>query len=614
MSTVDHLASPPYCPLPAPSTDVDVTRREGGTLILRSRIKLKVSGTICSFPPHWAREAPDRMFLAQRTGHNVWQQISYGEFWSRVRSVGHALLDRGGAAGDTLAILSGNSIENAIMQFGAMSVGLQVAPISPSYSLLPGGLSRIEEIGKVLTPKFVFAQQADPYVQARGVSGFAQAEWVTAEKAADTTLLSELCDVAPRHPFEAAFAAIGPDTVGKILFTSGSTGSPKGVINTHRMMQSSLQMIAQLMPVPGPPVMLEWLPWHHTMGSNVILNGILKDGGSLYIDDGRPTPDAFHRTIANLREVSPTASFNVPSGYAQLCVALRNDPVLKQKFFHRIQRMIFAGAAISAPVMATLQELAIEARGERIPIMAGYGATETAPTICMSYRPCEAPGEIGLPAPGVELKLVPAMEAYEARVRGPNVMPGYLGMPDLSAAAFDEEGFYRVGDAVAFIDPANPARGLKFVGRLSENFKMANGTWVLAGNLRTAILNRTGGVLQDLAIGGENRDSLVALVWLNPDRARQHATGVADTASAENLAVDPGVHHYIHRVLHEHNSAAGSCDRISAVAIQTELPSLAAGETTDKAYINQRAVLKNRTAIVDLLYGATTSSHIIRLR
>jgi feruloyl-CoA synthase len=614
MSTVDHLASAPYCPMPMPPTDVDVTRREDGILILRSRIKLKVSGTICSYLPHWAREAPDRIFLAQRTGDNVWQHITYGEFWSRVRSVGQALLDRGGAAGDTLAILSGNSIENAVMQFGAMSVGLQVAPISQNYSLLPGGLSRIEEIGKVLTPKFVFAQEADPYVQARGVRGFAQAEWVTAERAADTTLLSELYDVAPRQPFEAAFAAVGPDTVGKVLFTSGSTGSPKGVINTHRMMQSSLQMIAQVMPVSGPPVMLEWLPWHHTMGSNVILNGILKDGGSLYIDDGRPTPDAFHRTIANLREVSPTASFNVPSGYAQLCVALRNDPVLKQKFFHRIQRMIFGGAAISAPVIATLQELAIEVRGERIPIMAGYGATETAPTICMSYRPCEAPGEIGLPAPGVELKLIPAVEAYEVRVRGPNVMPGYFGMPALTAAAFDEEGFYRVDDAVAFIDPANPARGLKFVGRLSENFKMANGTWVLAGNLRAAILNRMGGVLQDLAIGGENRDSLVALVWLNPDGAKQHATDVAGTASAENLAADPGVHHYIHRVLHEHNRAAGSCDRISAVAIQTELPSLAAGETTDKAYINQRVVLKNRAAVMDILYGAAPSSHIIRLR
>jgi feruloyl-CoA synthase len=527
--------------------------------------------------------------------------------------VGQALLDRGAVAGDTLAILSENSIENAIIQFGAMSVGLRVAPISPNYSLLPGGLSRIEEIGKVLVPKFVFAQKADSYLQVRGIPGFAQAEWVTAEKASDTTLLSELCCTTPRRPFDAAFATVGPDTVGRILFTSGSTGSPKGVINTHRMMWSSLQMHVHVMPVSRPPVQLEWLPWHHTMGGNVILNGILRDGGSLYIDDGRPTPDAFPRTIANLQDVSPTASFNVPSGYALLCVALANDPVLKKKFFRRIERMTFAGAAISAPVMATLQELAIEARGKRIPILAGYGATETGPTTCISYRPCNAPGEIGLPAPGVELKLVPAMDAYEARVRGPNVMPGYLGMPELSAAAFDDEGFYRVGDAIAFVDPADPSRGLKFFGRLSENFKMANGTWVLAGNLRTAILNRMDGVLQDLAIAGENRDSLVALVWLNPERARQHTTGSAGTAGVENLALDPGVREFIRGVLDAHNYPAGASERISAVAIQVELPSLAVGETTDKAYINQRAVLKNRAAIVELLYGGATSSHIIRL-
>jgi feruloyl-CoA synthase len=380
------------------------------------------------------------------------------------------------------------------------------------------------------------------------------------------------------------------------------------------MMSSSLQMIAQVRPVSHSPVQLEWLPWHHTMGCNVILNGILQDGGSLYIDDGRPTPDAFHRTIANLHDVSPTASFDVPTGYALLSAALGEDRVLRRKFFCRVERMTFAGAAISASVMARLQEFAVEARGERIPIMAGYGATETAPTICLSYRPCEAPGEIGLPAPGVELKLIPAMDGYEVRVRGPNVMPGYLGLPELSAAAFDEEGFYRVGDAVAFIDPTDPSRGLKFSGRVSENFKMMNGTWVLAGNLRTAILNRMGGVLQDLVIGGENRDSLIALVWLNPDGARQHATGATGTDAVERLAVDPGVCAYIHRVLDEHNHAATSSARISAVAIQIQASSLAAGETTDKGYINQRAVLKNRAAIVDSLYAGATAPHILRLR
>ena len=611
---LDHPASTPYCSMPSPPTDIEVTRRDDGTLILRSRIMLAgVSGTICAYLPHWAQETPDRVFLAQRTRDNAWQSISYGEFWSRVRSVGQALIDRGGAAGDTLAILSGNSIENAVIQFAAMSIGLQVAPISPSYSLLPGGLSRIEDIAKVLTPKFVFAQKADPFVQARAIPGFAQAEWITAEEAADTTPLSELSAATPGHAFEAAFAALGPETVGRILFTSGSTGSPKGVINTHRMMSSVLQMAAQVTPVSQPLVQIEWLPWHHTMGCNVILNGILMNGGSLYIDDGRPTPEAFHRTIANLHDVSPTASFNVPTGYALLCAALGEDPDLRRKFFHRIDRMIFGGAAIPASVMATLQEYAIEVRGERVPILAGYGATEAGPTICVSYRPCEAPGEIGLPAPGIELKLVPAMDGYEARVRGPNVMPGYLGLPELSAAAFDEEGFYRVGDAVSFIDPADLCRGLRFSGRLSENFKMMTGTWVLVGELRAAILDRMGGVLQDLVIGGEGRDSLVALVWLNPDRARRHANGAAGADSGDTLSLDSGVRAYVHRVLTEHNLAAATNARISAVAIQIQPLSLAAGETTDKGYINQRGVLKNRSAILDSLYSGAASPHIIRL-
>ncbi|WP_225707665.1 AMP-binding protein [Bradyrhizobium cenepequi] len=614
MTSADYLAKVPYCPMPVPSTDVELTRREDGTMVLRSWIKLgETSGTICSFLPHWAAVSPNRNFLAQRNDDHAWQPITYLEFWSRVRSVGQALLDRGGVPGDTLAILSGNSIENAVMQFGAMSVGLQVAPISPRYSLLPGGLSRIEEIAKFLKPQFVFAQKADPYLRVRSISGFRQAEWVTFEPVADVTPLSELFDTTPDSAFDAAFAALGPDTVGRILFTSGSTGSPKGVINTHRMMLSALQMIGQVMPVSGPTVRLDWLPWHHTLGCNVNLNGILKEGGSLYIDDGSPTPDAFHRTIANLQDIYPTSYHSVPAGYALLCVALGKDPILKRMFFHRLERMVFAGAAISAPVMMKLQELAVEARGERIPIMSGYGSTETAPTICISYRPCEGPGEVGLPAPGVELKLVSAMDALEVRVRGPNVMPGYLGMPELSAAAFDEEGFYRTGDTVTFIDPADPSRGLRFSGRLSENFKIANGTWVLAGKLRAVILNRMGGVLQDLIVAGEGHDRLVALVWLNPDRARVHAASSIADASIESLAADSGVAGYICHVLNEHNLAAGTSERISAVAIQTEPPSLAAGEITDKAYINQRAVLQNRATVVAALYGEGYSPHIIRL-
>jgi feruloyl-CoA synthase len=612
--TADPVAVP-YCPCPLPSTDVDLIKRIDGTLVLLSKIKFeRTSGTICSYVREWADSAPDRLFLAQRNGDQGWQQITYGEFWLLVQSVGQALLDRGGKAGDALAILSGNSIEHAVVMFGAMSIGLQVVPISPNYSVMPGGLKRIEEIAKVLSPKFVFAQKAEPYTRARSIPAFAKAEWFTAEPASEAIQLSKLYGVVPGPEFEASYQAIRAETVGKVLFTSGSTGTPKGVINTHGMMWHQVHMGPQVMPVSQPPVQLEWLPWHHTMGGNVILHGILRDGGSLYIDNGRPTPDAFHQTVTNLKEVSPTASFNVPGGYALLCSALAKDPALKAKFFHRLERITFAGAAISAPVMARLQELAVEARGERIPILSGYGSTETAPTICMSYRPCEEPGEVGLPAPGVELKLIPTtMGAYEARVRGPNVMPGYLGLPEISAAAFDEEGYYRVGDTLEFVDSANPGRGLKFSGRLSESFKMGNGTWVLVGNLRSKILNSMGGILLDLVIGGENRDALVALVWLNPDRAIEHVAGPSGDATVECMATDSGIHAYIREVLQRHNQVTGTSERISAVGIEIDLPSLALGETTDKAYINQRAVLKNRSDRINQLYDGPISPRDIRL-
>ena len=290
----------------------------------------------------------------------------------------------------------------------------------------------------------------------------------------------------PGAEFEQAFRSIDKEAAAKILFTSGSTGLPKGVINTHKMMASSLQMGALLVSPREAPVQVEWLPWHHTMGSNVILHGILKHGGTLYIDEGRPVPQLFHKTIANLKEVSPTAMFNVPAGYTLLCEALETDQDLRTNFFRQLDRMSYAGAAISRTTLDKLYQLAKAATGRPIPVMSGYGTTETAPTISTTHWATDTPGELGLPAPGVELKLIPAGDTYEARVRGPNVTPGYLGRPDLTSAAFDDEGFYRVGDTISFIDPANPSRGLRFTGRVSENFKLANGTWVAVGNLRAA--------------------------------------------------------------------------------------------------------------------------------
>jgi feruloyl-CoA synthase len=580
--------------------EVGIEKRPDGTLVLRSPIRFESpQWSILDFIPEWAEKAPQRVFLAQRGRDGEWQRISYAELWQRVQSVGQAMIDLGARRGDRLAILSGNSIEQAIVMFAAMTVGVVAAPISPNYSLMPGGLARLQDIATLLGPVFVFVQDSETYSGARTIPELASATWITADQKAGSVSVQSLYSTHPGAEFEQAFRSIDKEAAAKILFTSGSTGLPKGVINTHKMMASSLQMGALLVAPREAPVQVEWLPWHHTMGSNVILHGILKHGGTLYIDDGRPVPQLFHKTIVNLKEISPTAMFNVPAGYTLLCEALETDQDLRANFFRQLDRMSYAGAAISRTTLDKLYQLAKQSTGRPIPVMAGYGTTETAPTIATTHWATDTPGELGLPAPGVELKLIPAGDTYEARVRGPNVTPGYLGRPDLTSAAFDDEGFYRVGDTISFIDPANPSRGLRFTGRVSENFKLANGTWVAVGNLRAAALAATYGVLQDAVVAGENRHSCAVMGWLNPVMARKHATN-ADG----NLNCDPGVIAFLQQCLRLYNAGVGSSERICALTLLEEPPSLAAGEITDKAYINQRAVLINRAAQMELIYSS----------
>ena len=587
--------------------EIRIEKRPDGTLVLRSPIQLETpQWSILDLIPEWAEKAPQRVFLAQRGRDGAWQKITYAELWQRVQSVGQAMIDLGARRGDKLAILSGNSIEHAIVMFAAMSVGVVVAPISPNYSLMPGGLARLQDIATLLRPSFVFAQDSEIFADARKIPELAAATWIAADQKAGSVLVQSLYETRSGAEFEAAFRSVDREAAAKILFTSGSTGLPKGVINTHKMMASSLQMGALMVSPREAPVQVEWLPWHHTMGSNVILHGILKHGGTLYIDEGRPVPQLFHKTIANLKEVSPTAMFNVPAGYTLLCEALEADQDLRTNFFRQLDRMSYAGAAISRTTLDKLYHLAKAATGRHIPVMSGYGTTETAPTISTTHWATDTPGELGLPAPGVELKLIPAGDTYEARVRGPNVTPGYLGRPDLTSAAFDDEGFYRVGDTVSFIDPANPSLGLRFTGRVSENFKLSNGTWVAVGNLRGAALAATHGVLQDVVIAGENRQSCAVLGWLNPVMAKKHA------ANADgNPNHDPGVIAFLQQCLRLYNASVGSSERICAFTLLEEPPSLAAGEITDKAYVNQRAVLINRAAQMELIYSSEPCGQVI---
>ena len=596
-------------PLTFAPRELSVERRTDGTLILRSPLELgPCDWRVTDFLPRWASAVPDRIFLAQRNTKGEWDEITYSEAWSQVQAVGQSLIDMGAKPADRLAVLSGNSIENAVISFAAMSIGVILAPISPNYTLMPGGLARLKDIARVLRPNFVFVQSGRDFSAARSIPELADAAWISVDGAPDTTPFRVLTDRTEWDGFARASGAVPSDAVAKILFTSGSTGLPKGVLNTHRMMASSLQMGSLLVSPPDAPVQVEWLPWHHTMGSNVILHGILKNGGTLYIDDGRPLPQLFHKSVANLKEISPTAMFNVPAGYNLLCDAIENDAAVGASIFKRMDRLSYAGAAISQGTLEKLYRLTSSITGRRIPVMSGYGTTETAPTISTTHWATDRPGEIGLPAPGLQLKLIPVSDTYEVRVRGPNVTPGYLGRPDLTEKAFDEEGFYRIGDTVSFLDPQQPELGLRFTGRISENFKLANGTWVAIGNMRAAILAATRGVLLDIVVAGENREACALLCWLNPTEAAR-----ISNAPASDVTSAPRVIEFLRDRLKEYNESVGSSERICSFSLLKDPPSLAAGEITDKAYVNQRAVLKHRAEQAECLYLNEPAPDVVRI-
>ncbi len=615
--TANGWSEAPYRPMPSGPRSLKVEKRPDGAVLLQSDIALvEYERSICDNLERWSREAPDRTWLAQRNGANRWETLSYADGWARTQAIGQSLLDLGLSKGGRLAILSGNSIEHALMMMAGMAIGLAIAPISPSYSLLPAARDRLLKIAQVLRPEAVFVQRYAPFAHVRGIPEFADAKWVSADDHDATFSLASLEASAPNQTFTEAFLAVEPDMAAKILFTSGSTGSPKGAINTHRMLTSSVAMTRSIFPGPRTaefPVQVEWLPWHHTTGGNAIFNTVLKAGGSLYIDPGRPTPDAFHLTIAALREVSPTSMVNVPAGLALLVEAMEGDAGLSRSVFERLERISTGGAAAQAELVERFQKLAVAAVGKRIPFFSAYGSTETALNITMTYWPTEQSAELGLPMPGLELKLVPNGDRYEVRVRGPSVTPGYLGGQDPGATTFDDEGFYCTGDAATFIDPAEPSVGLRFAGRLNENFKLTSGTWVMTGDVRLAVLTATRPLLQEIVIAGENRDAVTILGWINKEAARAHVQDVSALADPARLATDIGILTHIKWALERYNQNTTSSTRISAFRILADPPSVDGGEITDKASVNRRMVLKNRAHLVDELYRAAPAHGVIRL-
>src|SRR5436190_7494206 len=487
MSRPAASSDAPLRPISFGDPAVIVERRDDGTIYLRPKIALgEYPLRLTDRLHHWARTEPNRIFMAERAAGGLWRQISYAQLLASSRHIASGLLARGLSAEKPIVILSGNSIDHALLAFGALYAGIPFCPVSPAYSLVSRDYGKLGFLMKLLTPGFVFADDASKFAGAL-LANVTLGTEIAASRGTipgrDVTLLSDLL-ATPEHPrHDAAHDAIGPDTIAKFLLTSGSTGNPKAVINTQRMICANQVMLRETLAFlkDEPPVIVDWLPWNHTFGGNHNIGLTLYNGGSMYLDEGKPMPGGIEETVRNLREISPTVYFNVPKGYESLLPYLRDDADLRAKFFQKLQAMFFSGAALSPFVWQSLDELAVQQTGFRVPMLTGLGATETSPFF-MSVNPeTSRSGHVGLPVSGNDAKLLPNNGKLEVRAKGPNVMPGYWRKPDLTAAAFDEEGFYKFGDALKPADPDNFDAGFDFDGRIGEDFKLGSGTWVSVG-------------------------------------------------------------------------------------------------------------------------------------
>jgi feruloyl-CoA synthase len=597
---------------------VTIERRDDGTIYLRPKIALAdYPVRLTDRLHHWAALEPNRIFMAERAAGG-WRQITYAQLLDSSRRIASALLARNLSTERPIVILSGNSIDHALVAFGALYAGIPFCPVSPAYSLVSRDYGKLGFLMKLLTPGLVFADDANKFADALRGNIPEETEIVVSHGTVpgrDVTMLGDLRAYQEHARLDAAHDAIGPDTIAKFLLTSGSTGNPKAVINTQRMICANQVMLRETLAFlkDEPPVIVDWLPWNHTFGGNHNIGLTLFNGGSMYLDEGKPMPGGIEETVRNLREISPTVYFNVPKGYESLLPYLRDDAALRAKFFHRLHAMFFSGAALSPYVWNSLDELAVQETGFRVPMLTGLGATETAPFF-MSVRPATSrSGHVGLPVSGNDAKLIPNNGKLEVRARGPNVTPGYWRQPELTAAAFDEEGFYKFGDALKPVDPDDFSAGFDFDGRIAEDFKLASGTWVSVGPLRARFVAACAPMVRDVVIAGINRDEVSALVILDLDGCRlvNPALPPDDLAAA---ASDPLIRQALReRLVKFLATSTGSSTRITrAVVIATPL-SIDRGEVTDKGSINQRAVLDHRAGLINELYSSTPTADVITL-
>ena len=572
-----HVGSPLFA-----TPEIAHECRPDGTVVLRStREPGPAPRSLGALLERWAAADGRRVFMAERDPAGAWRRITYAEAARAVNAIAQSLLDRRLGPERPVVILADNGIDHALMMLGALHVGAPAVPVSTAYARLSQDFGKLRYILGLVQPGLIYFDEAERYTKALATLGVPAGVEIVASRGnlggvAPVTPLSALAEVRPTPAVDAAFARVGPDTVAKILFTSGSTGQPKGVINTQRMLCSNQEMIAQAWTFVAerPPVLVDWLPWSHTFGGNFNVNLVLRNGGTFHIDEGKPAPALIGRTVANLKEVSPTVYLNVPRGYALLLDQLETDAGLQQSFFARLDLLFYAAAALPKTLWDRLEALSLKVLGRKVPFVSSWGMTETAPSSTIVHFRLDGPGNVGVPGPGIAIKLAPDADKLEIRVKGPNVTPGYFKAPELNGQLFDAEGWLRTGDAVRLAEPGNPAAGLLFDGRVAENFKLLTGTWVNVGMLRPAVIAAGAPVIEDAVVTGHDRDEIGLLIFPSLAGLRGLCPELGGGAALKDLVGQPAVRAALVEGLRRHNAQAGgtATTRIARCLLLVEPP------------------------------------------
>lgn len=602
----DHLNLRPH--------RVTRTDRPDGSILLQSGYVLgPVARCTGDWLHHWAAKTPDHLFLAERSGDG-WRKLSYPQVLEMVRAIAGHLVSRDLGPDRPILIVSGNSVDHALLSLAAQYAGVPTVPVAEQYSLIPAALPRLDYVVKLVNPGMVYAQDATQYAGALALDSLSGAEKLSsAPGSSGATDFNDF--LRPNDAdVDAAFAGITPDTLAKILMTSGSTSDPKGVLTTQRMMTTNQAQLAQALPfvTTRPPVLVDWLPWNHVFGGSHNFNLMLANGGSFYIDDGKPAPGLFDKTLANLRDVSATISFNVPVGFAQLVTALNADKQLCERYFAELDMIFYAGASLPQATWAELERLALETCGQLPLINSSWGLTESAPAALLQHEPAKGAGIVGAPLPGVTVKLIPDADGRcDVRISGDTITKGYHNNPAKTAEAFDEEGFFISGDAMRLVDDADPSRGLLFDGRMSEDFKLMTGTWVRAGQLRLDLLAALAPYVTDLVLTGQGREQVGMLIV--PNRATMAAKGWDATDDNGAMICAPLMQEIGARLTALAAQTSGSANRVAAAVILTDPPSMGEGEATAKGNLNFPKILMRRADLVARIYEVDDAARIAAL-